>query len=117
MVDKLTGDIADTSDRAHALEKGVSDGTKTTICQSGRKRSFHHDGAFPGFSDFPADGPQVGGMKGLEEHSWALKSVSCRTTDEVERLICTEKRLRSTWGPKKIRQILTTKDGLESPPP
>ena len=61
MVDKLTGDIADTSNRAHALEKRVSDGTKTTICQSGRKRSFHHDGALPGFWDFPADGSQVGG--------------------------------------------------------
>ena len=39
----------------------------------------------------------AGGMKGLEEHSRAPKSVTCRTTDEVERLICTEKRLRSTW--------------------
>ena len=58
----------------------------------------------------------AGGMKGLEEHSRAPKSVTCRTTDEVERLICTEKRLRSTWGPKKIQQILMTKHGLESPP-
>ena len=57
-----------------------------------------------------------GGMKALEERSRAPKSVTCRTSDEVERLICTEKRLRSTWGPKKIRQILTTKHGLESPP-
>ena len=37
-----------------------------------------------------------GGMKGLEERCRAPKSVFCRTTDEVERLICTEKRLRST---------------------
>ena len=57
-----------------------------------------------------------GGMKALEERSRAPKSVTCRTSDEVERLICTEKRLRSTWGPKKIRQILLTKHGLESPP-
>ena len=56
-----------------------------------------------------------GGMKALEERSRAPKSVTCRTSDEVERLICTEKRLRSTWGPKEIRQILTTKHGLESP--
>jgi transposase-like protein len=56
------------------------------------------------------------GMKGLEEHSRAPKSVTCRTSDEIERLICTEKRLRSTWGPKKIRQIFMTKHGLESPP-
>jgi hypothetical protein len=40
----------------------------------------------------------------------------CRTSDVVERLICTEKRLRSTWGPKKIQQILMTQHGLESPP-
>ena len=57
-----------------------------------------------------------GGMKALEERSRAPKSVTCRTSDEVERLICSEKRLRSTWGPKKIRQILLTKHGLESPP-
>ena len=50
----------------------------------------------------------AGGMKGLEKHSRAPKSVTCRTTDKVERLICTEKRLRSTWGPKKIQQILMT---------
>ena len=37
-----------------------------------------------------------GGMKALEERSRAPKSVFCRTTDEVERLIFTEKRLRST---------------------
>ena len=58
----------------------------------------------------------AGGMLGLEEHSRVSKSVTCRTTDEVERLICTEKRLRSTWGPKKIQQVLMTKHGLESPP-
>lgn len=58
----------------------------------------------------------VGGMPGLEEHSRAPKSVTCRPSDEVERLICTEKRLRSTWGPKKIQQILMTNHGLESPP-
>lgn len=57
-----------------------------------------------------------GGMKALEECSRAPKSVTCRTSEEVERLICTEKRLRSTWGPKKIQQILMTKHGLESPP-
>jgi hypothetical protein len=55
MIDKLTGNIADTSDWAHALEKRVTNGTKTTICQSGREWPFHHDGAVPGFRDFPAD--------------------------------------------------------------
>ena len=58
-----------------------------------------------------------GEMKALEERNRAPKSVTCRTSLEVERLIGTEKRLRSTWGPKKIRQILTTNHGLESPPP
>ena len=57
-----------------------------------------------------------GGMKALEDRSRAPKSVTCRTTHEVERLICTEKRLHSTWGPKKIHQVLLTKHGLESPP-
>ena len=55
-------------------------------------------------------------MKGLEEHSRAPKSVTRRTTEEAERLIRTEKRLHSAWGPKKIHQILMTKHGLESPP-
>lgn len=55
-------------------------------------------------------------MKNLEDHSRAPKSVTCRTSDEIERLICTEKRLRSTWGPKKIQQILMTKHGVECPP-
>ena len=58
----------------------------------------------------------AGGMKGLEEHSRAPESVTYRPTDRVERLICTEKRLRSTWGTKKIQQILMTQHGLDSPP-
>lgn len=57
-----------------------------------------------------------GGMKALADRSRAPKSVTCRTAREVERLICTEKRLHSTWGPKKIHQVLMTKHGLESPP-
>ncbi len=57
-----------------------------------------------------------GGMKGLVEHSRAPKSVTCRTSDEVERLICGEKRLHPTWGPKKIQRVLHTKHGLETPP-
>jgi transposase len=57
-----------------------------------------------------------GGMKALEDRRCASKSATCRTNHEVERLICTEKRLHSTWGPKKIQQVLLTKHGLESPP-
>ena len=56
------------------------------------------------------------GQKGLEERSRAPKSVANRTAEEVERLICGEKRLHPTWGPKKIHRILTTKHGLENPP-
>lgn len=58
----------------------------------------------------------AGGMKALEDRSRAPKSVTSRTSAEIERLICTEKRLRSTWGPKKIHQVLMTKHGIESPP-
>jgi transposase-like protein len=38
----------------------------------------------------------AGGIKALEERSRAPISVSCRTSDEIERLICTEKRHRPT---------------------
>jgi len=58
----------------------------------------------------------AGGMKALEEHSRAPKSVTCRTTVALERLICCEKRLHPTWGPKKIHRVLTTKHGIELPP-
>ena len=57
-----------------------------------------------------------GGMKALEERSRAPLSVTCRTPVEVERLIVAEKRLHSTWGPKKIRRVLETKHGVENPP-
>jgi len=57
-----------------------------------------------------------GGMSGLEDRSRAPKNVTSRTADEVERLIVGERRLHPTWGPKKIRRVLETKHGLESPP-
>ena len=43
----------------------------------------------------------VGGMKGLEERSRAPKKVSNRTSEEVERLIVSEKRQHMTWGAKE----------------
>jgi putative transposase len=58
----------------------------------------------------------AGGMKALEDHSRAPKSVTSRTEAAVERLICGEKRLHPTWGPKKIHRILTTRHGIELPP-
>ena len=39
-----------------------------------------------------------GGMMALADRSRAPKSVTCRTTDEVDLLIDTEKRLHSSWG-------------------
>ncbi len=56
------------------------------------------------------------GREGLEERSRAPKSAAGRTPDEIERLIVGERRLHPTWGAKKIRRILETKHGLESPP-
>jgi transposase len=54
-----------------------------------------------------------GGMKGLEERSRAPKKVSNRTSEEVERLIVSEKRQHMTWGPKKIQRVLMIKHGME----
>jgi transposase InsO family protein len=56
------------------------------------------------------------GLKGLEERSRAPKSVTCRTSTEVERLICAERRLHPTWGAKKIHDRLIVKHGVENPP-
>jgi transposase InsO family protein len=58
----------------------------------------------------------AGGMKALEERSRAPRSVTSRTSVEVERLIVSEKRLHLTWGPKKIHRVLMVKHGLERPP-
>jgi len=56
------------------------------------------------------------GMEGLEERSRAPRSVACRTCEEVERLIVSEKRLHLSWGPKKIQRVLMVKHGMERPP-
>ena len=47
---------------------------------------------------------QEGGMKVVEEHSRATKTVTCRTEATIEKLICGEKRLHPTWGLKKSQQ-------------
>jgi transposase len=44
-----------------------------------------------------------GGMKGLEERSRAPKKVSNRTSEEVERLIVSEKREHMTGGQRRSR--------------
>lgn len=56
------------------------------------------------------------GLKGLEERSRVPKSVTCRTSTEIERLICGERRLHPTWGAKKIHNRLIVKYGVENPP-
>jgi len=56
------------------------------------------------------------GLAGLVEHSRAPREVSGRTSEAVEEMIVREKRLHSTWGPKKIRRLLETKHGVERPP-
>lgn len=56
------------------------------------------------------------GFKGLEDRSRAPKSCSHRTSEEIARLICSEKRKHKTWGPKKIRELLVVQHEVESPP-
>ena len=56
------------------------------------------------------------GVSGLADRSRAPIHAPAKTSAEIERLIVTEKRLRPTWGPKKIHRILTTKHGIERPP-
>ncbi|MGB6223047.1 MAG: leucine zipper domain-containing protein [Haloferula sp.] len=56
------------------------------------------------------------GVNGLKDRSRAPKSASHRTSDEISRLICSEKRKHKTWGPKKIQELLVVKHGIESPP-
>jgi transposase InsO family protein len=56
------------------------------------------------------------GSKGLEDRSRAPKQIPGRTDTEVERLIVAERRRRPTWGPKKLRVVMMTKHGIDSPP-
>lgn len=56
------------------------------------------------------------GNAGLADRSRAPMHIFGKTGTKIERLIVTEKRLRPTWGPKKIQRILTTKHGIEFPP-
>jgi transposase InsO family protein len=39
-----------------------------------------------------------------------------RTDEQIEALIKEERALHRTWGPKKLRELLTMKHGIESPP-
>ena len=56
------------------------------------------------------------GSKGLEDRRRAPLQVPGRTDAEIERLIVAERRRRPTWGPKKLREVLMVRHGVERPP-
>jgi len=56
------------------------------------------------------------GRDGLAELSRRPKSVRSETDAEVEAAILKERLKHPTWGPKKIRDLLFTVHGVESPP-
>ena len=60
--------------------------------------------------------PAVYSRKALADGSRAPHSVPLRTSDAVERIVVTERRLHPTWGPKKIRAVLERKHAMEAPP-
>ena len=119
-----------TIDRGHRLHfrlggcpgKKCQHGTETTICEFGRDEPFYGDRASPGVDTFRKTGHKwparhaAGGMRGAQEPSRARKNVTCRTSEEVERLIVAEKRLHPTWGPEKLHRMLSIKHGIETPP-
>jgi transposase InsO family protein len=59
---------------------------------------------------------QCEGRAGLQERSRRPKHCPGATADEVEMLVLKHRRKHSTWGPKKIRDLLLKVDGIERPP-
>jgi transposase InsO family protein len=57
-----------------------------------------------------------GGGKALADGSRAPHSVPLRTSEAIERVVVSERRLHPTWGPKKIRAVLERKHSMEAPP-
>jgi transposase InsO family protein len=57
-----------------------------------------------------------GGAAALADGSRAPHSVPLRTSEAIERIVISERRLHPTWGPKKIRAVLERKHSLEAPP-
>ena len=39
-----------------------------------------------------------------------------RTSESLERVVVSERRLHPTWGPKKLRAVLERKHAIELPP-
>lgn len=56
------------------------------------------------------------GRNGLADRKSVPHFNAAKTSTEIERIIIKEKRLRPTWGPKKIHKILSVKHGIEKPP-
>ena len=57
-----------------------------------------------------------GGLKALGERSHRPHRFPQRTDAGIEALILGERRLHSTWGPKKLHAVLQARHGVESPP-
>ena len=56
------------------------------------------------------------GFKGLRVRSHGTLSCPHQTAGKIEEMVKAERALHQTWGPKKLREVLRTKHGLESPP-
>lgn len=56
------------------------------------------------------------GVLGMEERARRPKSSPQRTAQWLEELILTERKRRTSWGPKKLRERLKEKHGIEHPP-
>ena len=56
------------------------------------------------------------GISGLEEESRAPNVVPGMIELEIERATVSERRAQPRWGPKKIRQRLICRHGIEVPP-
>ena len=59
---------------------------------------------------------QTGGMEGLRERSHRPQRFPAMTDERVRELVLAERRLHPTWGPKKLREVLRFKHGLEAVP-
>jgi len=57
-----------------------------------------------------------GGGAALADGSRAPHSVPLRTSEAIERLVVSERRLHPTWGPKKLRAVLERKHSIQTPP-
>jgi len=58
----------------------------------------------------------VGGAAALADASRAPHSVPLRTSEAIERIVCSERRLHPTRGPKKLRAVLERKHSMDAPP-